>query len=274
MSPAVWVGLIALLGVDAETGTFMVLYLDLAWQKAIVVDTRPEPLRNRKLLILNPATGCTRRITPLVLTRTFPGIIITNRGRPCCSPEGIMPLGESKAHGERRCMRLLVRSFVCCVLATGARGQPNVTVVYPPPAQNPPVVVVLDSPPPRPAEFHEPYAPARQITYLIAFKDNVVRVADQYWVSGKTIYFLTTDHHRMTAPVSSVDRKLSKRLNSEQNVAFVLPPEPGKTVARARLVRTSLVRKRCHCVPDSSARAPSRASGGASRSSPEAPAGK
>ena len=30
MSPAVWVGLIALLGVDAETGTFMVLYLDLA----------------------------------------------------------------------------------------------------------------------------------------------------------------------------------------------------------------------------------------------------
>ena len=35
MSPAVWVGLIALLGVDAETGTFMVLYLDLAWQKAV-----------------------------------------------------------------------------------------------------------------------------------------------------------------------------------------------------------------------------------------------
>ena len=48
-------------------------------------------------------------------------------------------------------MRLLVRSFVCCVLATGARGQwyppsSNVTVVYPPPAQNPPVVVVLDDP--------------------------------------------------------------------------------------------------------------------------------
>ena len=35
MSPAVWVGLIALLGVDAETGTFMVLYLDLAWQKRV-----------------------------------------------------------------------------------------------------------------------------------------------------------------------------------------------------------------------------------------------
>jgi Cu(I)/Ag(I) efflux system membrane protein CusA/SilA len=36
MSPAVWVGLIALLGVDAETGTFMVLYLDLAWQDRVV----------------------------------------------------------------------------------------------------------------------------------------------------------------------------------------------------------------------------------------------
>ena len=173
-------------------------------------------------------------------------------------------------------MRLLVRGFVCCVLATGARGQwyppsSNVTVVYPPPAQNPPVVVVLDTPAPRPAEFREKYAPARQTTYLIAFKDSVVRVADQYWVSGKTIYFVTTDHQRMTAPVSSVDLTLSQRLNDEQNVVFVLPPEPGKTIQRARLVRTSLVRKRCHCVAASSARVPPRASGGASRSSPEVP---
>jgi Cu(I)/Ag(I) efflux system membrane protein CusA/SilA len=34
MSIAVWVGLIALLGVDAETGIFMLLYLDLAYEKA------------------------------------------------------------------------------------------------------------------------------------------------------------------------------------------------------------------------------------------------
>ena len=34
MSIAVWVGLIALLGIDAETGIFMLLYLDLAYQKA------------------------------------------------------------------------------------------------------------------------------------------------------------------------------------------------------------------------------------------------
>ena len=173
-------------------------------------------------------------------------------------------------------MRLLVRSFVCCVLATGARGQwyppsSNVTVVYPPPVHNPPVVIVLDDPAPWPAAFREQYAPARQTTYLIAFKDSVVGVADQYWVSGKTIFFVTTDHHRMTAPISSVDRTLSVRLNNEQNVAFVLPPEPTKTVERARIVRTSLVRKRCCCVPASSSRGTSRGNGAASRSSPEVP---
>jgi Cu(I)/Ag(I) efflux system membrane protein CusA/SilA len=34
MSVAVWVGLIALLGIDAETGVFMLLYLDLAYEEA------------------------------------------------------------------------------------------------------------------------------------------------------------------------------------------------------------------------------------------------
>ena len=33
MSIAVWVGLIALMGVDAETGVFMLLYLDLRTSK-------------------------------------------------------------------------------------------------------------------------------------------------------------------------------------------------------------------------------------------------
>ena len=113
--------------------------------------------------------------------------------------------------------------------------------------------------------------PARQISYLIAFNDSVIRVADQYWVDGKTIYYVTTDHQRMTAPVNSVDRALSKRLNSEQNVAFDLPPEQGKTILRAHLVRhtASVVQKRCYCRPAPSARTPAPASGGASRSSPE-----
>jgi len=34
MSVAVWVGLIALAGLDAETGVVMLLYLDHAWEKS------------------------------------------------------------------------------------------------------------------------------------------------------------------------------------------------------------------------------------------------
>ncbi|MBV8475413.1 MAG: efflux RND transporter permease subunit, partial [Acidobacteria bacterium] len=34
MSIAVWLGIIALLGIDAETGVFMLLYLDLAYENA------------------------------------------------------------------------------------------------------------------------------------------------------------------------------------------------------------------------------------------------
>ena len=34
MSIAVWLGVIALLGIDAETGVFMLLYLDLSYEEA------------------------------------------------------------------------------------------------------------------------------------------------------------------------------------------------------------------------------------------------
>jgi hypothetical protein len=169
-------------------------------------------------------------------------------------------------------MKLLVRGFACCVLATAAHAQSNVTVVYPPPAQPSSVVVFLpERPVIRPVMVREEFEPTRQITYFIAFKDNVVRVADQYWVDGKTIFVLTTDHQRLTAPVNTVDRILSARLNNEQNVAFILPPERGTMVARTRVVRhtASVVHKTCHCV---STRVP--ASGVASRSAPAAPASK
>ena len=49
MSVRVWVGLIALLGVDAETGVFMLLYLDSS--------SRPAPERLRPSLVLPPRTG-------------------------------------------------------------------------------------------------------------------------------------------------------------------------------------------------------------------------
>ncbi len=64
MSPAVWVGLIALLGVDAETGTFMVLYLDLAWRKR-VAEGRMQTLADLREAVLAGAVG---RIRPKFMT--------------------------------------------------------------------------------------------------------------------------------------------------------------------------------------------------------------
>ena len=64
MSIAVWVGLIALLGVDAETGVFMLLYLDLAYEQA-----RKEG-RMRNLADLKEAIveGAVKRLRPKVMT--------------------------------------------------------------------------------------------------------------------------------------------------------------------------------------------------------------
>jgi hypothetical protein len=112
----------------------------------------------------------------------------------------------------------------------------------------------------RPVFPPDDYGPVRQTAYLIAFKNSVVRVADQYWVSGATLFYLTPDHQRMSAPLDTVDRTLSVRLNSEQNVAFDLPA--GSTVpARTRLVRhtATVVHKQCFCT---AVGASSRASGG------------
>jgi Cu(I)/Ag(I) efflux system membrane protein CusA/SilA len=64
LSIAVWVGLIALLGVDAETAVFMLLYLDLAYQEAIARGqmNRWEDLREA---IVN---GAVKRLRPKVMT--------------------------------------------------------------------------------------------------------------------------------------------------------------------------------------------------------------
>ena len=60
MSIAVWVGLIALLGVDAETGVFMLLYLDLAYEKASR-EGRLRTLADLQATIVEGArSGCAR----------------------------------------------------------------------------------------------------------------------------------------------------------------------------------------------------------------------
>jgi len=64
MSIAVWVGLIALMGVDAETGVFMLLYLDLAyeeWKKKGLLGS----WSGLKDAILH---GAVKRVRPKVMT--------------------------------------------------------------------------------------------------------------------------------------------------------------------------------------------------------------
>jgi Cu(I)/Ag(I) efflux system membrane protein CusA/SilA len=64
MSIAVWVGLIALMGVDAETGMFMLLYLDLAFHEA---QTKGR-MRNWDDLREAIVEGAVKRLRPKVMT--------------------------------------------------------------------------------------------------------------------------------------------------------------------------------------------------------------
>ncbi len=64
MSVGVWVGLIALLGVDAETGVFMLLYLDIAYDKA----KKEGRLRNLNELRSAILDGAVKRLRPKFMT--------------------------------------------------------------------------------------------------------------------------------------------------------------------------------------------------------------
>ncbi|MCS7314794.1 MAG: CusA/CzcA family heavy metal efflux RND transporter [Bryobacterales bacterium] len=64
LSTATWVGLIALLGVDAETGVFMLLYLDLAYEEA----RRAGRLRSLGELRSAILHGAVKRIRPKFMT--------------------------------------------------------------------------------------------------------------------------------------------------------------------------------------------------------------
>ena len=64
MSVAVWVGLIALLGIDAETGVFMLLYLDLAYEGA-KREGRLSSLNELREAIVH---GAAKRLRPKFMT--------------------------------------------------------------------------------------------------------------------------------------------------------------------------------------------------------------
>src|ERR1700676_2539026 len=64
MSVAVWVGLIALMGIDAETGVFMLLYLDLAYEEA----EREGRLQSLGQLREAIVQGAAKRLRPKFMT--------------------------------------------------------------------------------------------------------------------------------------------------------------------------------------------------------------
>src|SRR3990167_4202757 len=64
VSIATWVGMIALMGLDAETGVFMLLYLDLAYKDAV----KAGKMRNRADLEEAVIHGAVKRIRPKMMT--------------------------------------------------------------------------------------------------------------------------------------------------------------------------------------------------------------
>jgi Cu(I)/Ag(I) efflux system membrane protein CusA/SilA len=64
MSVAVWVGLLALAGLDAETGVVMLLYLDHAWEK-FRTEGRMKSISDLRAAIHE---GAVQRLRPKVMT--------------------------------------------------------------------------------------------------------------------------------------------------------------------------------------------------------------
>jgi Cu(I)/Ag(I) efflux system membrane protein CusA/SilA len=73
MSIAVWVGMIALMGLDAETGVFMLLFLDLAYDRA----HRDGKLKSKEDLVEAIVSGAVKRVRPKMMTvlAAFAGLL-------------------------------------------------------------------------------------------------------------------------------------------------------------------------------------------------------
>ena len=73
LSIGVWAGIIALLGIDAETGVFMLLYLDLSYEEMKKAGT----LKNINDLKEAVIHGAVKRIRPKLMTvgTTFIGLL-------------------------------------------------------------------------------------------------------------------------------------------------------------------------------------------------------
>jgi copper/silver efflux system protein len=73
ISIAVWVGMIALMGLDAETGVFMLLFLDLAYKERVQADRMRTPEDLEEAIV----HGAVKRVRPKMMTVTaaFMGLL-------------------------------------------------------------------------------------------------------------------------------------------------------------------------------------------------------
>ena len=83
MSIAVWVGMIALMGLDAETGVFMLLYLDLSYEDAKKKGLLKDDLELREAIL----HGAVKRVRPKIMT-------------VLCAMMGLLPILWSTATGS------------------------------------------------------------------------------------------------------------------------------------------------------------------------------
>jgi hypothetical protein len=119
---------------------------------------------------------------------------------------------------------------------SGGYQQPssNVTVVYPP--QQPASTVIVERARPVSHEYDEYGQEVRPSVnsggggssggspiYLLAFKDHSISAVAAYWVTARTLHYVTMDHLEKLVPLEQVDRSLSSQLNRERNVTFSLP---------------------------------------------------
>jgi Cu(I)/Ag(I) efflux system membrane protein CusA/SilA len=102
VSIAVWVGTIALMGLDAETGVFMLLFLDLSWNEAGEAGRLGTPGERRDAIV----HGAVKRVRPKLMTVT-------------CAIAGLLPILWSTGTGADVMKRIaapmiggLVTSFV------------------------------------------------------------------------------------------------------------------------------------------------------------------
>ena len=135
-----------------------------------------------------------------------------------------------------------IRSTVTLTLAIRTRPRIPLTalrprlrvVIY----QSQPPVTVFEAPArPEIREYPETSSPQRdpetssrqrneKPIYLIAFKgQSNIRGAQAYWVTENTLHFVTLQGEPKQAPINSIDRDLTFRLNRDRHVDFRLPAE-------------------------------------------------